>query len=528
MAKHRIPYVERVGSDVYHYRRDVPEDVQAILKRKRWSKSLKTTNLWEAAEPARRLKAQHDAEIEAARGVLRLSGPERERIDSAGGVDGYLRFLEDRSREADKLASEAASMREWAAAEGTSAVILTAYHEAPSATATDVPDEDWARTEAEAMEGKAESIRRHLSREAPLVEKVSRLTPIKADSALAAAMVNLPPVEETATVLSVAEKKAARLANQSQYMEPAKVFVELHGDVVMSQITESMVRKFRDHMAANVKDAQGVGRWEASTAKKHYGAFKTICKFAKSEGYSPRNPAIEIDWIAEKVKFSAVRKKKRLTFTVEQVKALLAECDKLPLSNHKKLDLYWFTKLMLWTGARPEELAQLVPENIVEIMGIPCVQINDALPHQKIKTPSAERDVPIHKALIEGGFLDFVKARKGQRLVFATLKADKRGRFYPNMRKRLLHLLRVKAGLKDPRIVPYSARHTFIDCLRTVKRPREIEDRLVGHATKGRGVHDGYGTPQTVLLNEWLQLVDPLKEGRRVREFNDDDEEAGD
>ncbi|WP_157234722.1 site-specific integrase [Methylosinus sp. LW4] len=507
MTKYHIPYVERVGSDVYHYRRDVPEDVQAILKRKRWSKSLKTTNMWEAAEPARRLKAQHDAQIEAARGVLNLSGPERERIDSAGGVDGFLRFLEDRSREADKLASRAQDVREWAAVDGP---------------ADEIPDSDWARTEVETMEARAESIRRHLSREAPLVEKVSRLNPIKAGSALAVAMENLPPVEETATVLAIAEKKAARLFNKSQYMEPAKVFVALHGDVVMSQITEAMVRKFRDHMAANVKNEQGEGRWEASTAKKHYGAFKTICKFAKSEGYSPRNPAIEIEWVAEKVKFRVARKKKRLTFSIDQVKSILAECDKLPLNNHKKLDLYWFTRLMLWTGARPEELAQLVPDNIVEIVGIPCVQINDALPHQKIKTANAERDVPIHRTLIEDGFLDFVKARKAQKLLFSTLKADKRGRFYPNMRKRLLHLLRVKVGLTDSRIVPYSCRHTFIDCLRTVRTPEPVEDRIVGHATKGRGVHDGYGTAQTVVMNEWLQQVDPLKEGRRVREFDDD------
>lgn len=512
MAKHAIPYVEKVG-EVWTYRRDVPADVRALIKKRRWSESLRTRDLWEAAEPARRLRERHNAEIKAAREILNLSPEERARIDDAGGVEGYLRFLDGRSQEVAKLVEAAQDMREWAASDGPD---------------DEIPDPDWARTEVETFEAKAESIRRHLAREAPLIQKARHLKPIEEGSALAAALGSLPPVEETATIMTVAAKKAKGLANASQIIEPAKIFVELHGDVVMKQITEGMIRKFRDHMTDGIKDGRGAGRWAASTAKKHFSVVKTLCKFAKSEGYLGRspNPAIEIEWRAERGSFREAKRKKRLTFSVEQVRQILGELDKLDLEKPKNLDVYWFMRVLLWSGARPEELAQLVPENITKILGVPCIRINDALPFQKIKTPNAERDVPIHQALIGGGFMEFVESRKGQRMLFATLKQDKRGRWYSNMRKRLLHLIRNKMGIKDPRIVPYSARHTFIDCLRTVGTPPDIEDRLVGHSTKGRRVHDGYGTPQTMRMNEWLQKADPLKEGRRVREFDDDGDEG--
>jgi hypothetical protein len=59
MTKKGVPFVEKVGgSDNWRHRPDVPADVQAALGKKRWSKSLKTAELREAARQARLLATQ--------------------------------------------------------------------------------------------------------------------------------------------------------------------------------------------------------------------------------------------------------------------------------------------------------------------------------------------------------------------------------------------------------------------------------------------------------------------------------------
>src|SRR5690606_22292015 len=63
------------------------------------------------------------------------------------------------------------------------------------------------------------------------------------------------------------------------------------------------------------------------------------------------------------------------------------------------------------TGARIGELAQLWGSRIKEIDGIPAMVLAPAEDGGSLKNEGSERTVPLHPALIEQGFLDFVKAR---------------------------------------------------------------------------------------------------------------------
>ena len=58
---------------------------------------------------------------------------------------------------------------------------------------------------------------------------------------------------------------------------------------------------------------------------------------------------------------------------------------------------------------------------ITEIDGIPVMKIAPAADGGTIKNAGSERDVPIHPALIERGFLDFVVHRKNLRSEIARL-----------------------------------------------------------------------------------------------------------
>ncbi|ENN9981069.1 site-specific integrase [Vibrio vulnificus] len=83
---------------------------------------------------------------------------------------------------------------------------------------------------------------------------------------------------------------------------------------------------------------------------------------------------------------------------------------------------YWLPILGLYTGARINELCQLYTDNVKEVEGIWCININADREDQKLKSKSSWRVIPIHSKLIELGFIDYVQSLPEASRVFPTLK----------------------------------------------------------------------------------------------------------
>jgi integrase len=99
---------------------------------------------------------------------------------------------------------------------------------------------------------------------------------------------------------------------------------------------------------------------------------------------------------------------------------------------------YWLPLLALYTGARLEELAQLSTTHVLkdpdhgwhlQVRTIDRKNPNplkEIVPGKKhLKTASSKRNVALHPALIEMGFLEYVKTQNGS--LFPNLKANKHG-----------------------------------------------------------------------------------------------------
>jgi integrase len=95
--------------------------------------------------------------------------------------------------------------------------------------------------------------------------------------------------------------------------------------------------------------------------------------------------------------------------------------------THKKASHYWVPLLALFTGARQSELCQLYKSDIYKEKktGILVFDINSEK-DKKLKKPFHARIVPIHKQLIELGFLDYVDSVKGER-VFPDITKQRDG-----------------------------------------------------------------------------------------------------
>ncbi|WP_198085374.1 hypothetical protein [Variovorax sp. E3] len=74
----------------------------------------------------------------------------------------------------------------------------------------------------------------------------------------------------------------------------------------------------------------------------------------------------------------------------------------------KEPNYFWLPILALFTGARLNELAGISLKDIFQSSGVWVIKI----PPERAKTENSVRDIPIHKKLIELGFLDFYEQVK--------------------------------------------------------------------------------------------------------------------
>lgn len=149
---------------------------------------------------------------------------------------------------------------------------------------------------------------------------------------------------------------------------------------------------------------------------------------------------------------------------------------------------FWIPMIALVTGARLEEICQLRFEDIVLDPEFgPLMRVTDEGEGQRVKTQGSRRTIPLHPALVRTGFLDYVEhvGEAGHEWVFPELVPDHDGRRGGNFGKWFARYLRAPkgVGIKDPRLVFHSFRHTFKTLCREAGLSEEIHDALTGHVS---------------------------------------------
>lgn len=206
---------------------------------------------------------------------------------------------------------------------------------------------------------------------------------------------------------------------------------------------------------------------------------------------------------------------KRLPFTPDQ-NARLRQ-----ISSQKPRDSadYWWHRVMVRTGLRLEEFAQLSVADFRMVHDRICIDLlhtdeMDPLAQirrkeLRMKTNASRRVVPIHPLLIADGILEFVEERRRKdgplARLFPQATADKFGVVSSALSKRLNR--QVNQVVDSIRVVAYSARHTFAAACDASDVPIPVRDRLMGHSSEDNnqneqkrrraGTHVGkrYGSP---------------------------------
>jgi integrase len=192
----------------------------------------------------------------------------------------------------------------------------------------------------------------------------------------------------------------------------------------------------------------------------------------------------------------AIRQKKKagtkmLAYSDAEVADILA------LANaQKKPDRRWLPWLMALSGARVGELAQLWGDRIVQVHGIWVMKIAPAEDGGSLKNEGSEREVPIHPAIIERGFLSFVSSRGKGPLFYrgGRTKSDRdpgARHASKGVANHLATWIR-ENGFNDPRKAPnHALRHWFKTACQDAEVQDSVADAIQGHRGS-RGEADTY------------------------------------
>lgn len=143
----------------------------------------------------------------------------------------------------------------------------------------------------------------------------------------------------------------------------------------------------------------------------------------------------------------------------------------------------WIALLGLFTGARANEICQLYADDVQQVDGIWCLNIRSGRPDQKLKTANSARLVPLHRHLLQSGFIEFVTGRAGGRL-FTEL---------PHRQDGYSHLWGQWFSRHRPLAKDFhSLRHTVATALKDHGVPLQYAAAILGH-TNGAISYDRYG-----------------------------------
>ncbi|WP_370168743.1 hypothetical protein [Bradyrhizobium elkanii] len=190
-----------------------------------------------------------------------------------------------------------------------------------------------------------------------------------------------------------------------------------------------------------------------------------------------------VENVAEKVSVSSRGQAgdSQLPYSTEEVAQLL----KLARGQRKPI-LRWLPWLVALSGSRVGEVAQLWGSNVKKVGSLWVMQITPAADGGRLKNHWSERQTPIHQAIIDEGFLNFVSDRGDGPLFYNRSSGDRnRKHASKSVCNRLGAWIRSQEGFQDPRKAPNHAfRHWFKTELGALGVPDSMADSIMGHGKK--------------------------------------------
>ncbi len=309
---------------------------------------------------------------------------------------------------------------------------------------------------------------------------------------------------------------------EDEYRASYTLLLDYFGDVEASTITAQSVASYKKvlmqlpkHHSKGIYEGLSIPQilklkpdnlLDPTTINKRLQHASSLFKYAVKEGLVDQNHFAE--------KGIAVNKRDdelRDVWTEAELKILFGS-EHFTDGRFRHNYQYWVPLIGLFTGMRLDEICQLYLEDICEIDGIWCFDVNDAC-DKKLKNPkAARRIVPIHSTLIEKNLLRYCEALQnaGEQRLFPEIQRRRDG--YGQTVSKWFGRYREKLGLKRSADEANLDFHSFRHTATNEWKQRDVEhakiQQLIGHQdesiTTGR-----YGKRYSVdKLKPVIELLD--------------------
>ena len=254
-------------------------------------------------------------------------------------------------------------------------------------------------------------------------------------------------------------------------------FADLVRGKELASLSRLDVLGFRDYLVAQ-------GQSPATVTRK-IGVLKMLFRVAREYELIPSNPTDQVK-IAQ-----TAQQKSRVAFSPEDLARIfnspIYTDDYRPAAGGKEA-CYWLPLLALFTGARVEELAQLLVNDVRPAKGLGWyLNISDEAAHSQLKNAASRRRIPLHRTLIDCGFLDYAQTIRESHFLFPALKPNPRQKLGGYFSTFFSVYLRKRLRITDKRKVFHSFRHTFKHVCRRVGIDEAVHDALTGHTAPHAG-----------------------------------------
>ena len=262
-------------------------------------------------------------------------------------------------------------------------------------------------------------------------------------------------------------KGCREYANVLRLLPPS---FQLKGYESIQGLTESEL-KARNHSR----------KMDVSTQREYLIFVRSVLDYAEDSQYISKNPMIKRLIPAKKKNV----KKRRVPFTKKDLERIFDKDTFMDWVGDKPSRFY-IPIMALYTGCRLEEMANLYTVDVLEIKGLPCIDMNFNN-GRRLKNKNAVRSIPLHEVLVKDlkfiDYVDKVRAEGHQRVFPELTKAN--FKYGHHFSKWFGNYLRQKVKITDRSKTFHSFRHTFTDHLYSEHLVMEsLVEEITGRAGK--------------------------------------------
>lgn len=254
---------------------------------------------------------------------------------------------------------------------------------------------------------------------------------------------------------------------------------------------------------------EGVERLQVPTLNKYMQTYKGLFGWAVPHHHAATNL---FDGMIFKQSKRQKEEAKRLPFSPAQVRTIYARVLLEPAADPQFEYRRWGPLIAMFTGARLNEISQLMLKDLRHEDGITYFDLNDDGDRKSVKSSASKRQVPMHSRLIQLGLPDHVERlrSKGATKLFPMLNYCPTNGWGRALGRWVNQSLLVELGLKgDSKLSFHSFRHTVATELYRANVEHPIVQSIMGHerdgVTQNTYFSQGYTLKQRADALEQLQ-----------------------